>query len=207
MCIRDRYQRRVREGRELLFSQTAKMLTYLLRNAQIVMRHWRKPMHHPLQKHTTKLRVRLFDLDYNFHMNNSRFLEALEMGRMAWSTQTGFLSLLVKNRWMPLVASAHVIYLHSLHYPEKYHVDVKIDGWDEKWIFISQKIVRERDSKDCCVALMKVAVKGKKGLISPSELVKLLAPDHATQPELMVQEYHTILKDNEKQYGTMIQKM
>ena len=39
-----------------------------------------------------RLRVRIADLDYNMHMNNSKFVEAFEMGRLDFICRNGLIS-------------------------------------------------------------------------------------------------------------------
>lgn len=74
------------------------MLIYLLRNAYHFAAGLWRPALSIRQTGIVRLRVRPFDLDYNLHQNNARFLEAFEMGRFDMLVRSGFLRYVVKHR-------------------------------------------------------------------------------------------------------------
>ena len=58
-----------------------------------------------LDEDSVRMRVWPNDIDFNFHLNNSRFLSCMDYGRMHWVAATGMMELVVRERWTPLVGS------------------------------------------------------------------------------------------------------
>lgn len=92
------------------------------------------------------LRVMPWDCDINLHLNNSRYLEAMDAGRYALVGRTGMLSHAIRDGWRPVVASARVRYRRSLLPFERYELATRITGWDDDYFFIEQRFeTRDRN--------------------------------------------------------------
>ena len=67
-----------------------------------------------LDEDSVKMRVWPNDIDFNFHLNNSRYLTCMDYGRIHMLAATGILGIVVRNRWTPLVGSIDIVYRRSL---------------------------------------------------------------------------------------------
>ena len=67
-----------------------------------------------LDEDRVRMRVWPNDIDFNLHLNNSRFLSCMDYGRMHMIAAMGILDLLVRERWTPLVGSVFITYRRSL---------------------------------------------------------------------------------------------
>ena len=62
-----------------------------------------------------RMRVWPNDIDFNFHLNNSRFLTCMDYARMHQVAATGIFDVVLRHRWMPLVGSVYITYRRPLH--------------------------------------------------------------------------------------------
>jgi acyl-CoA thioesterase FadM len=119
-----------------------------------------------------KFLVLPFDLDENLHMNNGRFINYMEVGRMELMTRTGFLALGLKNNWIAPVASLRIQYLKSLKTFQPFEVKSQILSYDEKWIYIQHTFT----SRGKLIALghIRAVIKGKNGTVKPQSIIDAL---------------------------------
>lgn len=88
-----------------------------------------------------KLFVMPNDLDFNMHMNNGRYLTIMDLGRLDLILRTGLFKIMVQQKSVPILASAHIRYRLSLDPLQKYTLQTQIVGWDEKWFYIEQRFL------------------------------------------------------------------
>lgn len=86
-----------------------------------------------------RLRVMPWDLDGNLHLNNSRYLFAMDLGRWALVARTRMLGHAVREGWRPTVAGARLRFRRSLQPFEAYDLVTRIVGWTEDDFFIEQR--------------------------------------------------------------------
>ncbi len=63
---------------------------------------------HPLELTARFFRVWPNDLDFNFHMNNGRYLTIMDLGRFDLMGKTKLWKLALKRGWMPVLGSAKI---------------------------------------------------------------------------------------------------
>eukprot|EP01013_Petalomonas_cantuscygni_P001176 TRINITY_DN1117_c0_g1_i1.p1 TRINITY_DN1117_c0_g1~~TRINITY_DN1117_c0_g1_i1.p1 ORF type:complete len:266 (+),score=24.71 TRINITY_DN1117_c0_g1_i1:62-799(+) len=166
-------------------------LRYMARNLRVYLRSRRMaPLDSINVESHIEFNVRLGDIDYNLHMNNSKFLEAFEMGRFAHLARirtpphavskcpdakpVSLLPHMLRHRWMPIVASAHVIFLAPLRARDRYVVHTRIDGWDDRWMFIVQRIEIPRTNKVAAIKLCKATIRDGRRPVHPREIAELV---------------------------------
>ena len=74
------------------------MFLYLIRNVYHGLDALRLPALSILDTARVTLRVRPFDLDYNLHQNNARYLESFEMARFSMIVRTGIFKAMIDKR-------------------------------------------------------------------------------------------------------------
>lgn len=81
------------------------------------------------------------DLDFNMHMNNGRYLTIMDLGRLDLILRTGLLKIMLRQKSVPILASAKIRYRLSLDPFQRYDLQTQILGWDEKWFYIEQRFL------------------------------------------------------------------
>lgn len=97
-------------------------------------------------------RVWPFDLDLNIHMNNGRYLSLMDLGRLDLMVRLGLMKAVLKNKWMPVLASAQIRYRVPLQPFEKFRLETRLLWWDDKWFYMEQRFLVTRGRKKNVVA-------------------------------------------------------
>jgi acyl-CoA thioesterase FadM len=123
---------------------------------------------------TLKLRVLPTDIDFNLHMNNSRYLSRMDYARIHLIASTGMLELAVARRWSPLIGSVFITYRRSLSVFTPYTLTSRNLCWDEKWVYTEQAF--NFTGGLAAVAWVKGLFRGASGNIPPQTIVEELQP-------------------------------
>ena len=85
------------------------------------------------------LRVWPNDLDSNLHMNNSRYLLAMDLGRWDYGVRTGVIQQALRRRWFPVAGSVMLRFRKSLDPFQRFELRTRVVAWDEKWWWFEQR--------------------------------------------------------------------
>lgn len=85
-------------------------------------------------------RAGLGDMDFNFHMNNGRYLTIMDLGRIDLGYRAGLGEKLSGRNWTPLVAGLTTSFRKEIKYRERFCLETKLLSWDENWVYMEQKI-------------------------------------------------------------------
>ena len=132
--------------------------------------------------HTLWFHVLPNDLDTNLHMNNGRYLTIMDLGRTDALLRSGLFKKVVSEKWMPVIAGVSMIYRRSLSPFEKYRLETRLIGWDEKWIYMEQTFMRQNG--DAAVRGYVKATFLKKGNRVPSADIAAAANYNGPSPAL-----------------------
>lgn len=94
------------------------------------------------QESRLAMRVWPPDCDFNLHMNNGRYLTAMDLGRVHLVALSGLLTLTLRQRWMPVLAAAEIAFLRPLPPLARYTLVTRLVSWDEKYFYIEQRFER-----------------------------------------------------------------
>lgn len=133
---------------------------------------WLPKQADPLAPSTLTMRVMPNDLDIYLHVNNGRYLTLMDLGRMHLLAVTRLLKPLHKKRWAPLLGGLKIHFIRSLKIFEKFTQTTQVIYWDEKWIYIEQKIFKGEQLY--VIALMKILFIGKEGKVPPQSVLDLV---------------------------------
>jgi acyl-CoA thioesterase FadM len=86
------------------------------------------------------MRVWPNDIDFNFHLNNSRYLTCMDYGRIRMLAASGILGNVVRRRWTPLVGSIDIVYRRSLPLWIPFTLTTRNVCWDDRWFYMEQTI-------------------------------------------------------------------
>ena len=136
------------------------------------------------EKTSIEMRVLPTDLDFLWHVNNGVYFSYLDFGRMNMIFRNGIFDLCRRENWYSVVASETIKFRKSLQLWDKFKLETEVVGHDEKYFFISQRIMR----KDVVVsqALIKIRFLSKKGGgVSPKTVLeKIGTPFQNQTPQL-----------------------
>lgn len=141
----------------------------LLRLGFVIARGLARPRIGLLDESVIALRVWPNDLDANVHMNNSRYLLAMDAGRWDLVVRTGLWRELWRRRWFPTVASATLRFRRALAPFQRYQLSTRVVAWDEKWCWIEQRF--EEDRSVLAVGRVKALFRGPQGNVPTAELL------------------------------------
>lgn len=134
----------------------------------------------PLGISTLTMRVLPNDLDLNFHMNNGRYLTLMDLGRLHLMGVSGLLKIMLKKHWAPMLGSVKVHFIRPLNLFDQYQLTTQVVYWDEKWIYIEQKMIK--NGVLCLTALVKTLLMDKNGKIPSAKVLTVFSPPPAQPP-------------------------
>lgn len=111
------------------------------------------------------------DLDFNFHMNNGRYLTIMDIGRLDLMLRLGLFGTIIQNLWMPIVGTAYIRFRRSLAPFKKFTLQTQIAAWDDKWFYIEQTFTQ--NGEVMATGYVKGLIRGKKRNIPTKELLKI----------------------------------
>ncbi len=128
-----------------------------------------------------------WDLDLNMHMTNSRYHSFMDLSRVDFMMRTGAWKSLRKEGLGPVLGSSTIRFRRPIRPFQKFDVTVRMLTWDERWIYLEQRILAGGDVAS--IAIMKTTFVGKQGRVPTEKLMtimgytgaKPIAPDLITR--------------------------
>jgi len=120
------------------------------------------------------LRVWPNDADFNFHLNNARYLNVMDYGRVHLLARTGLLTPSLKAGWAPVVGAVWMTYRRSLPLWAKYQLATRLVCWDERWFYMEQTFTGAEGL--AAVGWVKGALVDKAGIVPPQKIIDLAEP-------------------------------
>jgi len=119
-------------------------------------------------------RVLPWDIDFNLHLNNSRYLSYMDYGRIRLLARLGLLTNFFSRRHTGLVGSVDVTYRRSLNFGVPFTMHTRIACWDAKWIYIEQRFTGRQGL--ATHAWVKMLFRGPEGNLSPQAIAEAVQP-------------------------------
>ena len=91
----------------------------------------------------TRERVWLSDIDELRHMNNSVYLGLMDHARFDLMARSGAWQRFRAAGVYPVVVSQTITYRKSLELGERFTIETRIAGYDEKAVYIEQRFIRD----------------------------------------------------------------
>lgn len=120
---------------------------------------------------TTRLTLRVLpnDLDFNGHVNNGRYFTLADIGRMDFVLRTGTAKVALKHKALPIVGDAMAKFRKDLKVFERYEMQTRVLGWDDKWVFMEHRFVR--GGRVAGVVVMRGLFRAASGVLTPAFLL------------------------------------
>jgi len=135
---------------------------------------WPLPRIGVFEADVLRLRVWPNDVDFNFHLNNARFLSVMDYGRIHLLARGGVVKMVLRERWTPVVGAVWMTYRRSLALWAPFTLSSRMVGWDERWFYMEQ--VFTGDDGLAAVGWVKGALLGKDGAVKPQRVMEQLEP-------------------------------
>ena len=143
----------------------------------------------PLDEARLEMRTWPTDFDWTGHVGDERYLELMKLGRYVLASRQGILAEMNKKGVTAHVGAAEVQYLDELNMLESIQVASRVVAWDEKWLYLEQRIER---SGGRAVAIGRVQLVFKqKGETVPPELVMSWSGQQVASP-ILPEEYRRL---------------
>ncbi|MEO3432945.1 thioesterase family protein [Inquilinus sp. CAU 1745] len=123
-----------------------------------------------LDRSSVSFRVWPNDLDFNLHMNNGRYLTLMDLGRTDLMIRSGFARVAFARRWMPVLAGATIRYRRSLAPFQRFQLESRLVGWDDKWLYLEQRF-ETMDGKSAASAMVRAVFLGGGHTIPTAEII------------------------------------
>ena len=128
----------------------------------------------PIDAAESHLRLRTLpnDLDINLHMNNGRYLTICDLNRVDVFIRTGLMKVMLKKKWMPIIADHTMTYKKPLKVLERFQVSLAVTHWDDKFFYMTHtftaggRVVAEGTSKG--------VIRAREGVVKPEDVILAL---------------------------------
>ncbi|MGA1836646.1 acyl-CoA thioesterase [Herbiconiux sp. 11R-BC] len=124
---------------------------------------------------STPFRVLPTDLDVLRHMNNGVYLSVLDIARLDLMQRSGMWPKLQERGWYPVVVAESISFRRSLELWQRFTVETRVLGFDEKAIYVEQRFVR--GGEVCARAYIRARfLKRGGGVVTVDELRAIVGP-------------------------------
>ncbi|WP_127792013.1 thioesterase family protein [Agromyces sp. LHK192] len=82
------------------------------------------------------------DLDINRHMNNGVYYSIMDVARFDMLVRNGLWKVMLDQGWYPVVASETITFRKSLSLWQRFTIETKVLGFDDKAVYVEQRFVR-----------------------------------------------------------------
>lgn len=152
-----------------------------LRMARIVLGARRGPRLGIHDLGVTRERVWLSDIDELRHMNNSVYLALLDHSRLDLLLRSGAWKKIRDAGVYPVVTTQTITYRKSLELGEKFTIETRIAGYDERAVYIEQRFIR--DAEVTAVAFVAGRfLRDRGGVVLMAELGEIVGVDVGARP-------------------------
>jgi acyl-CoA thioesterase FadM len=121
------------------------------------------------------------DLDVLWHVNNGVYLSMLDVARVDLLLRSGAAGRLRRAGYYPVVAAQTIRFRRSLKLLDRFEVETRIIGWDEKAFLIEHQFLRKGEIVAQAVVRSRF-LKRQGGTVSSAELLELLGKAQPSPP-------------------------
>src|SRR6185312_2131640 len=115
------------------------------------------------------MRALLTDIDIAGHINNGMYFSIFDLGRFDLMVRAGSWDAMRRRRWTPVVQAETITFRKSVVFNQRFSVETRIAGMDERSIYFEQRIVA--DGEVYASALICTRLLGRQGPVSNEEIL------------------------------------
>ena len=128
------------------------------------------------------------DLDVLMHVNNGVYLSMMDLARIDLMQRSGLFAPVYRKGWYPVVVAQSIRYRRSLRAFQRFVIETRVLGWDDKAFVIEQRFECQGDV--VAHALVRGRFRSKDGgNVTPGDIVGMVPnqPALPTLPEYAAQ--------------------
>jgi acyl-CoA thioesterase FadM len=156
-------------------------MTDLFRFARVAARALLSPQTEVFDPVTLDLVAMPRDCDSNLHVNNGRYLQLMDLGRLALVARAGLARPMIRHRWGAVVGAVEIEFLREIPILSSFRMTTRIVGWDPKWFFLEQTF--ERGGELAAIARVQGLFRAAHGTVPTAEVLAEVGP-WQTSPRL-----------------------
>ena len=137
----------------------------------------------PLDSSVVRFTVLPHDCDLNIHLNAGRFVSFMDISRIELLARMRVLRRVLKKGWRPVVGGLVIRYRRSVEPFERFTVESRVVGWDDKWFYIEHTVNRHNGSM-AAIAYARTLLRKSGGTVHPRELIELMGLTGTESPAL-----------------------
>lgn len=142
-----------------------------------------RPKIGPLDSSVVHFTVLPHDCDLNIHLNAGRFLSFMDISRVELLARMRVLRRVLRRGWRPVVGGVVIRYRRSVEPFERFTVQSRVVGWDDKWFYIEHDLNRN-DGSLAATAYARTLLRKKDGTVHPRELIEMMGLADTGSPPL-----------------------
>ena len=100
------------------------------------------------------------DLDFMFHMNNSKYLREMDYGRLGMAYERGMHAAIRANGGYVSLAACCIRYRRSLTLFQRFVLRTRLLCWEDDALYIEQRMLRKSDGFVSAINLAKLTIRG-----------------------------------------------
>ncbi len=118
------------------------------------------------------LRVLPTDSDFNFHLNDGRYMSLAGLGRVDLLARTGLLQPAIRRGWYPVIGSAMIRFRREIRSFEPFTLHSRVLGWDPKWFYFEHRF--QKGDSVAAIAYVRGVLRTKEGAVPSSDVLALI---------------------------------
>lgn len=160
----------------------------LLRTLWVFIFRRSRPRAHLDEVTRVSMRVLPIDLDILWHVNNGVYLSYMDFGRWDMIFRNGVYDLARRKNWYSVVAGETIKFKRSLRLWDKFEIETRIVGHDEKNFFIAQKFFCR--GQEMASALVRIRfLKKSGGAVTPREVLNEFSHEMRNEAQDLSQDW------------------
>jgi acyl-CoA thioesterase FadM len=116
------------------------------------------------------------------HVNNARYFDLLQAGRVAWMLRNGLLRPLLRARMSFLVAGVGGVYRQPIPLLAGFVLHTRLAAFDARWLYFEQSFALTREPTIAARFLMRVMIRAQEGPLSPHDSLRALGATLPLRP-------------------------
>ena len=123
------------------------------------------------QAHVSRHLCWPWDLDLWVELNNGRTLTLMDLGRIPMFIRSGLTATIRRHGWGITVAGVSVRYRRRIRAFERFTLQSRILGWDERFLYV-EHVIRKRGGEAATQALYRIAATCPEGILPAPRLAE-----------------------------------
>lgn len=83
------------------------------------------------------------DIDFNWHLNNARYLMLADVGRVDIFFRSGLFALMRKRGWAPMLGGVQTVFVREIRLWQRFEVVSSIETWEDTQVIGRHSFVHE----------------------------------------------------------------